>query len=178
MIDSTADTEVSRDNVWRKVKGFYKSCLHDSQRQVRLCRSLHIEFEREEGIDAGVLKAEFFSTVLKSLNEELFEGDHARRVPKCDWENVQIMEIAGMMISHSILQGGPGFPCLAPVVVDYLLTESAESLTEVPFLQDMPLTAATGDLVDLIKKVSFTAVHWGVLHCTYITNKQGIDIFL
>ena len=172
VIDSTADTtiEVSRDNVWRKAKGFYKSCLHESQR-VRLRRSLHIEFEGEEGIDAGALKAEFFSTVLKSLNEELFEGDHARRVPKCDWENVQMMEIAGMMISHSILQGGPGFPCLAPVVVDHLLTESAESLTEVPFLQDVPLTAATGDLVDLIKKVSFICCSLGGV-ALYVYHQQ------
>ena len=41
----------------------------------RLRKILFIEFEGEEGIDAGALKAEFFESVMKSLNEELFEGD-------------------------------------------------------------------------------------------------------
>ena len=31
-----------------------------------------------------------------------------------------LFEVAGMLLRHSIIQGGPGFPCLSPTVFDYL----------------------------------------------------------
>lgn len=121
-------------------------------------KNLCIEFEGEEGIDAGALKAEFLGTVMKSLNEELFEGDCFRRLPKCDWGNLQTMEVAGMIVAHSIPQGGPGLSCLSPVAYSYILTGRCDSLEEVPFLKDIPVTAGTIDLINFIQKVSLYVV--------------------
>ena len=64
------------------------------------------------------------------------------------------MEIAGVIIAHSVLQGGPGFPCLSPVVYCYILTGSSDlSDQEIPFLSDIPMSAATHDTITLIQEV-------------------------
>ena len=39
----------------------------------------------------------------------LFEGDNDRRVIKKDWGLEVLCEIFGIILAHSIIQGGPGF---------------------------------------------------------------------
>ena len=65
--------ETTRAGIWRKAKAFYKNAINIPE---RLLRNLVVEFEGEEGIDAGALKGDFFEEV---VNEELFEGDEFRR---------------------------------------------------------------------------------------------------
>ena len=58
------------------------------------------------------------------INYGSVEGEAKRRLPLFRSEHVVsgIFEIVGKMIAHSLVQGGPGFPYLAPVVYSYIST--------------------------------------------------------
>lgn len=65
------DLTINRSKLWRTALGFYKNCLVMPD---RLRRELRIEFDGEEGVDAGALRAEFFQILIKEMDEKLFEG--------------------------------------------------------------------------------------------------------
>ena len=154
--------EVKRDRLWRTAMGFYKNSLRCPD---RLLKEFVVEFTGEEGIDGGALRCEFFENLLRKMDDELFEGDQFRRVPKKDCALEKNFTYAGMMIGHSILQGGPGYPCLCPAVYSFLLYEDKEkALQELPTLSDVPRTAATMALCSMVTEVSTTT------HTTHTTT--------
>ena len=64
--------------------------------------------------------------------------------------------MAGVVLAHSLLQGGPGFPVLHPGIIYAHLSikmVDAEAIIEHPCAEDLPLNAATLDTRDLINKV-------------------------
>ena len=133
--------EVHRYRIWRTALGFYKNSI---QRPTRLLYEFQVEFHEEEGIDAEALRCEFFQSILKHMDEAMFEGDEFRRVPKKDCNLERNFVCAGMMIGHSILQGGPGYACLCPAVYSFLLFGDKElALQQLPKLSDIPKNAAT-----------------------------------
>lgn len=85
--------------------------------------------------------------------------------------------MAGVMVAHSILQGGPGLECLSPVLYAYLITGSADCLlSEYPTVGDIPRTAATGDLLHLCQEVCLcSCTEWKICatkldECTHIVH--------
>lgn len=54
----------------------------------------------------------------------MFKGDPRRKVPIFSNAHVltSIFEVLGKVIAHSLVQGGPGFPYLAPVIYSYIST--------------------------------------------------------
>ena len=88
---------------------FYKSTPKE-----HLYRKLNVMFEgMEDAVDAGALSQEFFADLLRTINNNLFEGNANCRVPQYSWENVYLIKMAGVMVAYSLLQNGPGMPCLA-----------------------------------------------------------------
>ena len=73
----------------------------------------------EDAVDAGALRLGFFGDLMREFNIHLFEGKDCR-VPIYSWENVYLIKVAGIMVAHSLLQGGPGIPCLAPYVYQFI----------------------------------------------------------
>ena len=64
------------------------------------------------------------------------------------------MEMAGIMIGHSITQGGPGFPFLCPPVVSFLLTLDRDAaINKLPMATDISKNLSTVDLLDLLSEV-------------------------
>ena len=61
---------------------------------------LWIEYEGDEGVDAGALWNEIFKILLREMNELRFEG---RDILK-DSNLQHLFGCAGIMIAHSILQ--------------------------------------------------------------------------
>ena len=91
---------------------------------------------------------------MKLINDNWFEGNSSCCVPKKDCNLERNFEICGMMIAHSILQGGPGFPCLCPPVFSYILYgDKDKALQELPTRDDIPLNASTEGLWDFIQEV-------------------------
>ena len=66
-------------------------------------------------MDAGALFFEFSRKVLHTVSEEYFEGSEGRKVPKSHWGGTAELEMAGAMVVHSMLQGGPHPPCNIPI---------------------------------------------------------------
>ena len=141
---------VNRNVLYNKAKVWYKCAMADPS---RLKKNLMIHFTGESGIDAGALRNEFFTRVLHDINEELFEGPPDRRIPKNLWDADKEFQMAGIIASHSILLGGPGFNCLHPLMYDWMINPSKEPMENLPTASDIPQTAANVDLIELISKV-------------------------
>ena len=71
--------------------------------------------------------------------------------PKYSGGNLQIFEIFGFILAHSLLQECPYFNYLAAWVVKALLNEKGIS-GSVPLIH-IPVTAATGNLINFIKSL-------------------------
>lgn len=154
MIDASRDTflTLNRQELWQRATCFYKATKNSPE---KLGRNLVVVLEEEEGIDAGALRGYFFEQLLKEVNERLFEGDIFRRVPKKDSELDCYFELAGRMVAHSVLQGGPSLDCLCPAVVATLLSGGGiESAIEEIMVEDIPLNAGTVELIAFIHEVS------------------------
>lgn len=131
---------------------FYKSGINRPQ---KLRRPLVVSFVNsgEMGSDAGALKKEFFEDALREVNDRFFEGEDDRRVPTKDIALELAFEVAGMIFSHSILQGGPDMPCLSPAVFEYLV--NGDSTGCYPTSSDIPLNISTHELIQFIEEVHF-----------------------
>jgi hypothetical protein len=83
----------------------------------------------QPAIDTGGVLRQVFSEVFSLLSnnqgiKHIFDGDDCRKVLVFSNDLVvnRFFEILGKMISHSLVQGGPGFPYLAPTIYWYLAT--------------------------------------------------------
>ncbi len=91
--------------------------------------------------------------VIRNVTSEMFEttGNPYKRA---EWGTERDFEMAGLMVAHSILQGGPGLSCLPPVLYAFIISGSDDCLLdEFPRLEDVPRSAATYDLIELCEKV-------------------------
>ena len=106
----------------------------------------------EEGCDAGALRKEFFEDSLREVNERLFEGENNQRIPRKDVSLECSFEVAGILLAHSLIHGGPGMPCLSSSLFDYLATSDYAQCF--PTKYDIPLNISTHELITFIEKVS------------------------
>lgn len=147
--------EIDRAVLWKTALIFYKSSSKE-----QLYRKLNVIFEgMEDAVDAGALSLEFFADLVRIIDYKLFEGKPDRRVPQYSWEHVYLIKLAGVMVAHSLLQKGPGMPCLAPYVYEYLVSGEKEHAAAYVNYEDLPETSQTGDLKELIKRVSAVILH-------------------
>ena len=108
-----------RENIWRDCLKFYKVASVDKK---VLFKERNIDFAGEEGVDCGALKIEFFQKCLDEAMEHLFEEADDFKIPKKSSTGLISYKIAGMLIGHSILQGGPGIACFPEWLYKYLST--------------------------------------------------------
>lgn len=141
------------DTLWQSVMSFYKS---SKVKSYKLKQELVIDFSEtgEVGADSGALRREFFEDAILQANLRLLEGDDERRVLKKDWGMDLEYEGFGMLVAHSVLQEGPGIPCLSPCMFQFLAGEDAY-----PVKEDIPLNAATHQLITFIEEVSYIELH-------------------
>ena len=150
------DIVVRRDHVWRNGFSVYKNTVSDPS---KLMKDLRIEFEGQEGIDAGALKLDFFELLLGEINTRLFTGLDTRRVPKKDWGLESAFEVAGCVIAHSLLVGGPSFACLCPAVYSYIVFGDVDrALSEGLTIEDILLDAASCTLLEFLRKVQCNSI--------------------
>lgn len=138
----------SQDNLWLAAIAFYKGAM---KKEEKLTKELVVQYNGEVGADSGALRREFFEDALKQGNARLFDGESHNRIPKKDWSFEFLFEIFGTLVSHSILQGGPGFPCLSSATFHYLVSGNPEYCF--PEKEDIPLDIGTFSLITFIEKV-------------------------
>ena len=168
IIDSYSDQkfQVEREEIRRSCLAFYKMGLKDHG---RLKKNLFVEFigSGEHGIDGGALKLEFFNLCMEEARLRLFEGDPNKLIPRRGIGSKGIQfEIAGGLIAHSVLQGGPGFPYLAEWFVDLLFEDDTSNTVCLISKDHIPKNAMTEKLLDLVEKLDSSV------------NQQAIDEIL
>ena len=168
VIDTCNDQklEVEREEIWRSCLAFYKMGLKDTD---RLKKNLFVEFigSGEQGIDCGALKLEFFNLCMEEARLRLFEGDPNKLIPRRGIGSKGIQfEIAGALIAHSVLQGGPGFPYLAEWFVDLLFEDETSNTVCLISKDDIPKNAMTEKLFNFVEKLDSSI------------NQQAIDEIL
>ena len=63
-----------------------------------------------------------------------------------------LSEIMGMVVGHSIMQEGPGIPCLSPCLFEYMVRGNRDEWY--PVKEDIPLNITTHNLITFIEEVS------------------------
>lgn len=129
---------VNRDSLLADSICAFKTATFDFDQKFR------ITFENEAAIDGGGPTREYFTLLLKELvspssSIRLFEGQENRLVPMHNTDALRggIFKVAGRMIASSIINGSPGFPCLAPPVYEYLVTGSVDEAVEAAVPDDI-----------------------------------------
>ena len=119
---------------------------------------IRVQLKGQPAIDSGGILRQCFSTIftLVSRNEflglRLFTGPSNWLTPVYSSEHILtgVFEVLGKMISHSLVQGGPGFPHLAPAVYLYVATGNLGEAIKKASIVDI----ADPDLVEFADKVS------------------------
>ena len=146
--------KTNRHCMWNKARVFYKRAIYSPS---LLKQGLMIEFSGEEGADGGALRLEFFEKILQEVNDAWFEGNEERRIPRCHWGAEVELEMAGTMVAHSLLLGGPGFPCIHPAVFHMMVFGDSSigdlHADSLPTTEDIPRDASTIDLLEMISNV-------------------------
>ena len=176
--------EVSRSNMYSRATHFYKSAKASPQ---KLAKNFVVEFTGEEGIDAGALKGDFFEHIMREVDSRLFEGDSFNRFPIKDHCLEAQFELAGMMVAHSVLNGGPSLSNLHPLMYTYLFSGNVEDSLQYPVsVEEIPLNAGSDGLIKFIKEVSiawytYTSMiyvllladnYWSMLYCCNTTTSS------
>ena len=99
----------------------YKNPQFHPEKGLRVC------LKGSSAIDTGgvLRQVKVFSAVADGRNRlTLFRGEPRRKVSIFSNEHVLtgIFEVLGKVIAHSLIQGGPGFPYLTPVIYSYIST--------------------------------------------------------
>ena len=115
--------KVDREDLILDLFQYYKDPDFNPELQIK------IQFRREPAIDNGGLLREAYEDAFLALAKgdaglKMFQGPYDRLVPIYRSDNVLngVFEVLGKMVAHSIIQGGPGFPYLSPVVYWYVAT--------------------------------------------------------
>lgn len=165
------------DALWHSVVCFYKGA---KVKPKKLHHELVVEFAAtgEVGVDSGALRKEFFEDAITQADQRLFEGEPTRRIVKKDWGLELMYEVTGMLVAHSVLQEGPGIPCLSPCMYEYILKGEVDDCY--PVKEDIPLNLSTHELITFVEEVShnFSVMWktWCACSILYhlIADEQGI----
>lgn len=145
---------VNRDTLWRDVIRFYKISMMDTS---VLFKKLIIQFTNEEGVDAGALTVEFFNKFFEIAKKELFEAVPSGKyfLPKRSGGNLTLFKMIGVAIGHSILNGGPTFPCFPEWCYAILSNNSDEEMVGLlannRFEEVIPLHAGTATVFKTVR---------------------------
>ena len=142
---------IDRDEVWRGAVSFYKKALCDKE---MLWQSLSIIFKGEEGLDAGAMRTEFFELSLKEIQLRLFEGPQESQLPVRESSKAFLLKLAGVAISHSIIQRGPTFSSLSPAIYLHLAGSDADVVASHIHWNYIPKNAGNYILFYLKNKIS------------------------
>ena len=135
------------EDLFEEALVFYKHPSFDPRMPLR------ISFKGQPAIDTGGLTRQFFSDVLKSFAcqdvFQLFTGPPNRLRPAYSPQVLPLMKLLGLVLGHSLLHEGPGFPFFAPFVYWYLVTGSEER--SLPYVQiEEDLSCTTGIVVNQV----------------------------
>ena len=137
------------DNLVSDAISFYKGT------KFQPCQPIRVAFIRHPAIDSGGVKRQFYTDLfiqLVTTNQfKLFQGSTNRLLFYYDQTalNCGLFKMLGKMVAHSICQGCPGFPYLAPAMYYYVATGEINQASAYASIADIP----TGEELNYVEKV-------------------------
>lgn len=110
-------------------------------------KSPDIHFVGEMAADAGGPTKEYFYTAIESLFKvdpifgvSLFTGERGHYIPVMNMDAISsgCFKMVGKLLAHSVLNGGPGLPGLAPAITKYLVSGSITDAADFVSVNDIP----------------------------------------
>ena len=119
---------------------------------------VRVSLKGQPAVDTGGVTRQFFNDVLRSFvrqdSLQLFVGHPERLRPAYSPQVLPLMKILGLIIGHSLIHEGPGFPFFAPFVFWYLASGSEQ--TALPYVSVNDLSNSAMQIVNQVN----------ILHCT------------
>lgn len=145
--DGIQRINIARDILWEDTVALFKTPRFDP------CKTPRVKFEDEEGIDAGGLRREYFTLLMKEVtnNPALFEGQEDNKAITYNTSALQsnLYFIVGRMISCAIMHCDIGVPVFSKSMYYFISHENVD-MTEMPHcVEDIP----DYSVVELIRKV-------------------------
>ena len=122
-----------------------------------------VTIANEPAVDTGGVRRQFFSVVFRQLaypslcaSYSVFEGSSFRLRPAYKASNVSsgMLKIVGMMIAHSLLLDGQGFPYLSDYCYYYLANCPDLAITSIS-IDDVGMKVKS-----ILHEVSYTLYHY------------------
>ena len=97
-------------------------------------KRLRIVYSGQLAADTGGVVRHFYTELLCAVSKQFFQDlDYRTPIYSSDVVAAGVMKLAGVMVVHSILHGGPGFRIFSPAVYNYLckgdLQEAVKTMT-------------------------------------------------
>ena len=133
--------KVDEDDILNDAFAYYKDSKFDARTRVR------IVYKGQPAADTGGVTRQFYTQLLQEISQQFFYGDTFKTpIYNSNMVVSGIMKLVGTMITHSILQGGPGFPVFSPPVYHYLATGDFDAAVQKISVNDC--TVSTKHFID------------------------------
>ena len=131
---------------------------------------IKVQIKGEPAIDTGGVLRQAFTDVFHEIAGgesylRLFTGHNQRLTPIYNSEHILtgVFEVLGKLIAHSLIQGGPGFPFLAPGIYWYISTgDLSEAVARASCLD-----IGDAELASFIERVRFNFTKVFKFYCVY-----------
>lgn len=143
MSDEKAKLRIDEEDLLEDAMVYYKGAEFDPTKRLR------IVYTGQSAVDTGGVITQFYTQLLSAVSKQFFQGiKYCTPIYSSDAVAAGVMKLVGVMIVHSILQGGPGFPIFSPTVFNYLCKGDLQEAVKTMTIEDCSL-----HIQELIKKV-------------------------
>ena len=118
-------------------------------------KRLTIVYSGQSPADTEGVVRQFYTLLLCAVSkQQFFQGlDYRTPIYSSDVAAAGVMKLVGVMVVHSILQGGTGFPIFSPAVYNYLCKGALQEAVKTMITDDCSLHMQ--DLITKVRKGKF-----------------------
>ena len=143
MSDDKVKLRIDEEDLLEDAMVYYKCAEFDPTKRLR------IVYTGQSAVDTGGVIRQFYTQLLSAVSKQFFQGiKYCTPIYSSDVVAAGVMKLVGVMVVHSILQGGPGFPIFSPAVFNYLCKGDLQEAVKTMTIEDCSL-----HIQDLIRKV-------------------------
>ena len=140
--------KIDEEDLLEDAMVYYKAEEFDPTKRLR------IVYSGQSAADTGGVVRQFYTQLLCAVSNQFFQGlEYRTPIYSGDVVAAGVMKLVGVMVVHSILQGGPGFPIFSPAVYNYLCKGDLQEAVKTMTTDDCSLHMQ--DLITKVRKGKF-----------------------
>ena len=145
--------KIDEEDLLEDAMVYYKAEEFDPTKRLR------IVYSGQSAADTGGVVRQFYTQLLCAVSNQFFQGlDYRTPIYSSDVVAAGVMKLVGVMVVHSILQGGPGFPIFSPAVYNYLCKGDLQEAVKTMTTDDCSLHMQ--DLITKVRKGKFKGQYY------------------